>query len=403
MFKIIFMFFLGFQYIFASLTMQDDYAKEVRVLKSLDIDESFLTDPVFINMQNNIDHYRISHFLKVLEDGHTFVPVITKMISQAKIPKAFLYLAMIESNFSAKARSRTRAEGLWQFMPRTAKLLGLKVNRYIDERRDPIKSTKVAIKYLKFLHQRFGKWYLAALAYNCGEGKLGRLIKRLGTDKLSVLIDDKKRYLSKESRMYLRKIIMMANLSNNDDFIVKNSAEHLINRGDNFSLASVKVDGGVSLQSIADSIKVSPVLLKRYNPQLRYFFTPPYRGKKYTIYIPYSTISLFKRNFKPHKNSKRYYVYMVKKGDSLHSIGRKFGINYKVIKDFNHLRSNFLRLHQRLIIPSAKPRFVRYTIKKGDTLSFISRKFNVGVKKIMEANSMKNSFLKPGRKIVIPN
>ncbi len=382
--------------------MQDDYTKEVQVLKSLDIDESFLTDPVFINMQNNLDRYRAKHFLKVLEDGHTFVPVLTKMIADAKIPKAFLYLAMVESNFSARARSRTRAVGLWQFMPRTAKLLGLKVNRYIDERRDPIKSTKVAIKYLKFLHKRFGKWYLAALAYNCGEGKLSRVIKKVGTDKLSVLLDSRKKYLPKESRLYLRKIVMMANLSNNEDFIVKNNAEHLMNRGDSFSLASVKVRGGVSLQSIADSIKVSPKILKSYNPQLRYFFTPPY-NKKYTIYIPYTKYSLFKRNFKDTKSKRKFYVYIVKKGDSLHLIGRKFGIPYKIIKDFNHLRSNFLRLRQKLIIPSTGPRYTKYTIKRGDTLSFISKKFKVKIKKIMEVNNMKSTFLKPGRKIVIPN
>ncbi|NPA73900.1 MAG: lytic transglycosylase domain-containing protein, partial [Epsilonproteobacteria bacterium] len=184
--KLFFALFFCFELLFASLTMQDDFSKEIRVLKSLDIDESFLTDPVFVDMQTTLDKYRAKHFLKVLEDGHTFVPVLTKMIADAKIPKAFLYLAMAESNFSAEAKSKTRAVGLWQFMPRTAKLLGLKVNRYIDERRDPIKSTKVAIKYLKFLHKRFGKWYLAALAYNCGEGKLSKVIRKVGTDKLSV-------------------------------------------------------------------------------------------------------------------------------------------------------------------------------------------------------------------------
>jgi len=401
--RLFFGLFFCINLLFASLTMQDDYTKEVQVLKSLDIDESFLTDPVFVNMQSGLDRYRTRHFLKVLEDGHTFIPVITKMIADAKIPKAFLYLAMVESKFSAEARSKTRAEGLWQFMPRTARLLGLKVNRYIDERRDPIKSTKVAIKYLKYLHDEFGKWYLAALAYNCGEGTLRRLIKKLGTDKLSVLIDDDKKYLSKETRMYLRKIVMMANLSNDEDFIVKNNAEHLMNRGDSFSLASVKVQGGVSLQSIADAIKVSPKLLKRYNPQLRYFFTPPYRDKKYTIYIPYSKYSLFKTKFKPLKNSKKFYVYRVKKGDNLLSIGKKFGVSYKIIKDFNHLKSSFLKLNQQLIIPSTKPKYIKYTVKRGDTLFFISRKFNVGVKKIMEVNNMKNSFLKPGREIVIPN
>ncbi len=393
---------LLFQFSWGLLTIEDDYTKEIRVLKSLDIDVTFLKDPVFISMKNSLGIYRTKHFLRVLEDGRTFIPVIRQMITEAKIPKAFLYLAMAESNFSAKARSRSRAVGLWQFMPRTAKLLGLKVDRYVDERRDPIKSTKVAIKYLKFLHKRFGKWYLAAIAYNCGEGKLSRVIKKLGSDDLSLLLDSRKKYLPKESRMYIRKIVMMANLSNDEDFIAENRADHLMNRGSTYTLASIEVKGGVSLQSIAESIHLSAKTIKEYNPQLRYFFTPPY-SKKYTIYIPYNKYSLFQKNYKPSKNNRKFYVYIIKRGDSLYKIGKKFGISYKIIKDFNHLKSNFLRLGKRLIIPSTGPGIVKYTIKKGDTLSLISKKFKVRVKKIMKANNMKNSLLKPGVKIVIPN
>jgi len=393
---------LVWQFSWGLLTMEDDYTKEIRILKSLDIDIAFLKDPVFLSMKNNIGIYKTKHFLRVLEDGRTFIPVIRKMITNAGIPKAFLYLAMAESNFSAKARSRSRAVGLWQFMPKTAKLLGLKVDRYIDERKDPIKSTKIAIKYLKFLHKRFGKWYLAAIAYNCGEGKLNRVIKKLGSDDLNLLLDGRKKYLPKESRMYIRKIVMMANLSNDEDFIAENNADHLMNRGSTFALATVDVKGGVSLRSIGESIHLSAKTLKEYNPQLKYYFTPPY-DKKYTIYIPYNKYSLFQKNYKPTKNNRKFYVYIIKRGDSLYKIGKKFGIPYKVIKDFNHLKSNFLRLGKKLIIPSAGPRFVKYTIKRGDTLSFISKKFKVKIKKIMQANNMKNSLLKPGEKIVIPN
>jgi len=393
---------LIFQFSWGLLTIEDDYTKEIRVLKSLDIDVTFLKDPVFISMKNNLGIYRRKHFLRVLEDGKTFIPIIRQMIAKAGIPKAFLYLAMAESNFSIRARSRTRAVGLWQFMPQTAKLLGLKVNRYIDERRDPIKSTKVAIRYLKFLHKKFGKWYLAAIAYNCGEGKLSRVIKKLGRDDLNTLLDSKKKYLPKESRLYIRKIVMMANLSNNEDFIIGNQADHLMNRGSTFALASVEVKGGVSLQSIGESIHLSAKTIKRYNPQLRYFFTPPY-NKKYTIYIPYSKYSYFQKNYKPSNSNRKFYVYLIKKGDSLYKIGKKFGISYKIIKDFNHLKSNFLKLGHKLIIPYAGRGIIKYTIRKGDTLSLISKKFKVRVKKIMKANNMKSSLLKPGVKIVIPN
>ena len=398
---------LVFQFSWGFLTMEDDYAKEIQVLKSLDIDVTFLKDPVFLSMKNDLNIYKKKHFLKVLEDGRTFIPIIRQMIAKAKIPKAFLYLAMAESKFSAKARSKSHAVGLWQFMPRTAKLLGLKVNRYVDERKDPIKSTKVAIKYLKFLHKRFGKWYLAAIAYNCGEGKLSRVIKKLGSDDLSLLLDSKNGYLSKESRMYIRKIVMMANLSNDEDFIAKNKADHLMNRGSTFALATVEVKGGISLQSIAQSIHLSAKTIKEYNPQLKCYFTPPY-DKKYSIYIPYDKYSLFQKNYKPVKSSRKFYVYIIKRGDSLYKISKRFGISYKIIKDFNHLKNNFLKLGHKLIIPFANQKYanlkiVKYTIKKCDTLSFISRKFKIKVKKIMKANNMKNYILKPGVKIVIPN
>ncbi len=386
----------------AFLTTQNNYAKEIQILKSFDISPTFLKDPIFISMQDRLDRYRTKHFLRTLEEGHVFIPILTNMIAKSKIPKAFLYLAMVESGFSAEAKSKTKAVGLWQFMPQTAKNMGLKINRYIDERRDPIKSTKVAIKYLKSLHARFGKWYLAALAYNCGEGALDRAIKEAGTDKLSVLISNKKRYLPKESRMYLRKIITMANLSNNEDFMTENNADHLMNSGNHSSLVTVKVKGGISLQKIADSIGMSSEELKNYNPQLKYYFTPPC-DKKYSIYIPYTKYLQFTRNYKPSKGHRIFYTYSVRRGDSLYSIGKKFGIPYQIIKDFNHLKSNFLSLNKKLIIPSTKPLFVKYIVKKGDTLSFIAKKFKVKVKKIMEANNMKNTLLRLGRKIVIPD
>lgn len=105
---------------------------------------------------------------------------------------------MTESSLKTRAYSRKKASGLWQFMPETAKQYNLKTDDYVDERRDLIKSTEAASKHLSYLHDRFGKWYLAAIAYNCGGGRLSKAIEKAGSDKLSVLLDEEKIYSKRE-------------------------------------------------------------------------------------------------------------------------------------------------------------------------------------------------------------
>ncbi len=401
MLKFLFILFVFFQSSYAFLITQNDYKEQASVLKSFDIDSSFLIDRVFISMKNNVDRYRTKHFLKVLEEGNRFVPYLRKLIQEAGIPEAFLYLAMAESNFAPNAYSKARAVGIWQFMPYTAKKFGLKINSYVDERRDPVKSTIAAIKYLKYLHNIFGKWYLAAIAYNCGEGRVQRAIRRAKTDDLSTLLNAKKKYLPRESRLYIRKIIMMESLANSSDFILGNDSDYLLNRGTVETFAKVYVKEGTSLSSIASSINLSLKQFKSYNPQFRYNFVPPTKGK-YGIYIPYNKQISFKNNFNPNKSKSKFYIHIVKKGDSLYKLGKRYGINYRVIKDYNRLKTNFLRLRQSLVIPVLKPTTIRYTIKRGDTIGRVSKKFKVAINTILRINNKKNTMVRVGEKIVLP-
>jgi len=401
MLKYFLIFTIFFQTSYAFLVTQNNYKEQALVLKSFDIDSSFLKDEKFMSMKENVDRYKTRHFLKVLENGNRFVPYLRKLISESGIPEAFLYMAMAESNFTPNAYSKARASGMWQFMPYTAKKFGLKINSYIDERRDPIKSTIAAIKYLKYLHGIFGKWYLAAIAYNCGEGKLKRAIKRAKSDDLVVLLNTRKKYIPRETRLYIRKIIMMQSMANSSDFILENNSDYLLNQGSAVTFAKVFVKEGTSISSIASSIGLSVKKLKAYNPQLRYYFVPPKKGK-YTVYIPYDKQVAFMQNFKPSKSNSRFYIYKVKRGDSLYKISRRYGIKYRVIKDFNHLKSNRLRLRQSLIIPVLKPTTISYTIKKGDTIGRLSRRFKVAVNDIIRLNHKKNSIVRIGEKIVIP-
>ncbi|NLC28006.1 MAG: transglycosylase SLT domain-containing protein, partial [Campylobacteraceae bacterium] len=326
---------------FGFLITENNYSQKDRVLKSLDVDTSFLKDPALLSMQGDVDLYRTKHFLNILERGYMFAPALRQMITNAGIPDAFLYLAMAESNFSAKAYSSARAVGLWQFMPYTGRKFGLRIDEYVDERRDPIKSTKAAIKFLQYLHDDFGKWYLAAMAYNCGEGRVRRAISEAGSDDLAILLDPVKKYVPLETRNYIRKILTMAHLSSDADFLLSHDGEYLMNQGSSFSFAAVTVPGGTTLADISRSVGLPISVIKEYNIHLNYFFTPP-NVKEYEVYIPYDKRAAFNQNFKPTDGSSSFYVHIVTKGDSLYEIGKKYGIDYKVIKDYNHLKSNLL-------------------------------------------------------------
>jgi membrane-bound lytic murein transglycosylase D len=138
--------------------------------------------------------------------------MITAKLAERKMPRELIYLAMIESNFNPTARSRVKAVGMWQFMSATARQFGLTVGRHVDERKDPEKSTDAALTYLARLHDRFGSWYLAAAAYNSGQGTVSKAMKRVlgrtkGTDEDFFRIA---RALPKETRDYVPKLIASA-------------------------------------------------------------------------------------------------------------------------------------------------------------------------------------------------
>jgi len=148
----------------ASLFTEPQYIDDSKVLATLDIPGTFLRDPLFKELKINLTSVKRKQYLRMLERGQSYIPTLRKMIAESGIPQVFLFMAMAESNFDAHARSSAKAVGLWQFMPKTAKLYGLAIDRYVDERKDPVRSTEAAIRYLKRLHGMFGKWYLAALA-----------------------------------------------------------------------------------------------------------------------------------------------------------------------------------------------------------------------------------------------
>ncbi len=407
MFKYLF-FFLFPLFLSASLTYESNSKNELALLNSFDIEPSFLYDPIMNDMRRkSSSRQKGKHFFRAMKDAYIFIPAIKSTLAKYDVPQEFLYLAMAESNFRTKAYSHKRAAGLWQFMPSTGRAFHLRIDEYVDERRDLIKSTEAAAKYLASLHKRFGKWYLAAIAYNCGGGRLSQAIKKAGSDDLSILLDEKKRYIPRESRYYIRKIVALALIGTDEQHLLSNEYEYLLNRANAYSIATVKISSGESLKRVAKLIDLPLKDLKKLNRHLKYDFVPPY-SKKYDIYIPYIKLADFKRKYYEAPMKNIYKIHIVKSGDNLSHIGKQYGVSYLVIKDFNHLKNDKLHLRQKLIIPITKSSHKKkintrnyYMVKRGDSLDSIARAHRVSVRNIKMQNHIKGSLIKVGERLKI--
>ncbi len=329
------------------------------ILSTFDVDTSYQADTVFFSIYyEETKGNKWEYFLEKFDKGYEYIPILKQMLSDAEIPQEFLYLAMVESEFSTKAYSSKKASGLWQIMPNTGRQLGLTIDEFIDERKDPIKSTQAAIKYLKLLHETTGKWYLTAMAYNCGIGKLQKAIKEAGSDDIYVLMDSTKAYIPFETRNYIRMILSMNVAFNDIDSLKVIEKEYFLNRGATTTITSVKIPAGTSLESIASAANMTLEEIKRYNRQFKYNFLPPIEGE-YDVYLPYEHLLAFKQHFKPKKIDLANYfiVHKVKKGDSLYSISRKYGISILALKNANNLNKTLLSINQTLIVPIVQSKY----------------------------------------------
>ncbi len=380
--------------------------------------------PIVMNplVENFIKYYQTTgrkQFSIWLARSERYIPMMRKVLKEHGLPTDLVYLAMIESGFNPMAYSRSRASGPWQFISGTGRKYGLKVNYWIDERRDPEKSTVAAARYLKDLYDQFESWHLAAAAYNCGEGKLNRAIKRYKTEDYWQLI--KHHYLKRETRFYVPQMIAAALIAKEPEKYGFTDIQYQ----EPLKYERAVVPGGVTLRDIAKACKCQEQTLRILNPELIRRCTPPYL-KRYEVKIPEGTKQILAKNIhrlKPVvKSTPNGWVrtHIVRRGDTLYELSLKYKVRVRDIRYLNHIRGNLLRIGQRLFIPAGrvkkrkiarrrrkrhyhpatssimahriietrngKFKEIVYEVRKGDNLWLIARRFNIHVKDICKLN-----------------
>ncbi len=274
---------------------------------------------------------RKAELVKTYVRSGKYLPMIAAIFEEYNLPQSLVFLPVIESNFFPNSRSHAGAVGLWQIMPATALDYGLMVNRWIDERRDPEKSTIVAAEYLRFLYEKFGDWDLALAAYNYGLGKLNRALRRDKT-----LEYWKLRRIPRETYNFVPKYYAVLHIfANPEKYNIK-----LPDRSEPIEYDTIELEATFSLQQIARLANVSPKIIKQFNPALTGNIAP---SGKYSIKVPSGVKENFLQQYKnnpPDRVEIIYKSYKVRKGDTLFKIAKRFGTTVNAIKADNNLRSS---------------------------------------------------------------
>jgi membrane-bound lytic murein transglycosylase D len=271
-------------------------------------------------------------FVTWLARSGKYIPIMKRLLREQGLPEDLVYMAFIESGFDPYAYSRSKAVGPWQFIYLTGKRYGLKVNWWVDERRDPEKSTIAAAKYLKDLYETFACWYLAAAGYNAGEYKIIKAIKRYRTEDFWTLT--KVRYLKRETKDYVPLMIAAALVAKDPEKYGFTDVEYQ----KPLRYERVKVPELTGLSLVAKACEASLEEIKDLNPELRRGVTPP-NENDYEIKIPFGRKDLFEVTFQILQAFEKFEfkTHLVKKGETLKGIAKLYRVDLEPLIELNHL------------------------------------------------------------------
>nr|WP_144668837.1 LysM peptidoglycan-binding domain-containing protein [Dokdonia sp. Hel_I_53] len=383
------------------------------------------------SLENVINRYLKRHKVtmeKLMAVSQFYFPMFEERLDKYDIPLEMKYLAIVESALRPRAKSRVGATGLWQFMFGTGKMFDLEVNSYVDDRMDPIAATEAACAYLSQLYKIHEDWDLALASYNSGPGNVSKAIRRSGGYKNYWNIRGN---LPHETAGYVPAFLATM-------YIFEYAEEHGYSPEkapvNYFATDTVHVKQTITLDQVSSIVGVPLEVVQFLNPQYKLDIIPVVKNKKYYVRLPIENVGKFVQNeqaiyaFAKAELDKRekplpkvqtassQIRYRVRSGDYLGKIAAKYGVRVSQIKKWNNLRSNSLKIGQRLTIYPRKPfsntkvssssskplNATTYTVQTGDSLWKIASKFpGVSVSNIKSWNGISGTKLKPGMKLKV--
>ncbi len=369
--------------------------------------------PIIMNerVKNCILYYQTvarDAFVKYLTRSTRFIPMIDSVFAEHGVPGDIKYLALVESGYNPRAYSWARAMGLWQFISSTGRIYDLHRNWWYDERRDPVKATHAAARFLKDLYEEFGSWELAMAAYNGGPGRVRSTIKRQKTR------DFWKMRLKKQTMDYVPFFMAATIISKNPEKFGFTDIDY----EDEWVYDIVPVEKCLDLNVVAREVGCTINDLKELNPELLRQFTPP-NVKKYNLRIPRGTQAKFLAAYDDMPSSKQtsWVKHRIRRGETVSTIAQKYGVSQYAIFSANNLsRRSKIYAGRTLIVPVpndrgySSPRSSReytadgnvYVVRSGDTVWDIARAFGTSSAKIRHLNNLdRNGRIYVGQKLRI--
>ncbi len=300
----------------------DDYASNKTALKAIEKSVEIFKDRIK------------DRFSVYLERSSRYVDIMQEILKEKNLPEDLVFLPIVESGFNPNAYSRAKAVGPWQFIASTGKRYGLVIDWWRDERKDPVKSTVAAADYLKDLYKMFGSWNLALAAYNAGEGKISKALRKSDSDDYWSLLNTKQ--IRNETKEYVPSYIAATMIANSPE----EYGFHNLDYKEPLVYDEVTVSSPLDIDVIAKCAECTVKEIREMNPELRRWSTPP-NIRNYTVRIPDGSKELFLNNLASIPKNERFTVeqYTMKKGDTIKKIAKKTGLPISTILAMNSLGS----------------------------------------------------------------